>query len=138
MADKEKQTQLGWLDANVFIHPLFTRDPHAARCREILRSIEAGKAEAWLDPVTVHELTYALQKIPQFRDQRQMIVDYLLPLIVLDGIRMADKPSAVVALRLWAEGSRFGGARLAALAQVGGLPVCSVNRRDFPGLRNTF
>lgn len=130
--------QLGWLDANLFIHPLFQNDPHARPCREIFRAIESGAAEAWLDPVTVHELTYALQKIPQFRDNRQAIADYLLPVLLQEGIQMHDKPAAVSALRRWLQGGRFGDARIAGLAETSGLPVCTVNDRDFAGFSNTF
>lgn len=138
MTNEAERVQLGWLDANLFIHALFTNDPHARRCREIFKAIEVGTAEAWLDPVTVHELTYALQKIPPFRDQPAAIVDYLLPIILQDGVRMSDKPAVVLALQHWAEGGKFGDARIAGLAQVRGLPVCTVNAKDFSGLTNTF
>ncbi|MHB9145113.1 MAG: type II toxin-antitoxin system VapC family toxin [Symbiobacteriia bacterium] len=131
MTKATEPRQLGWLDACLFIHPLFQNDPNAARCREIFRAIEKGAAESWLDSVTVHELTYALQKLPQFRDNRGAIVDYLLPFVLQEGIRMSDKPAVVSGLRHWTRGGRFGDARIAALAETSGLPVCTVNARDW-------
>ena len=66
--------QLGLLDTNLFIHPLFVRDPHAARCQALIAAIERGDAAGWIDVTVVHELTYALRRVPGFSD-RAMIHD---------------------------------------------------------------
>lgn len=132
--------QLGWLDANVFIHPLFENDPHRDRCERILRILKAGEGEGWIDPVTVHELTYALQRArPETFGGPQDVFSYLSPLLALGTVYMDDKEAALTALRRWSRhGGRFGDARILALARTRGMPVCSVNARDFPGVRNTY
>jgi len=77
--------QLGWLDANVFIHPLFEHDPHRPRCEELLRMVYRREAEAWVHPVTVHELTYALPRVrPDTMRRRDDVLAYLGPILALD------------------------------------------------------
>lgn len=131
--------QLGWLDANFFIHPLFEHDPHRPRCEELLRMLRRGEAEAWVHPVTVHELTYALPRVrPDTMRRRDDVLAYLGPILVLDAVHVPDKDAVLLALRRWASGGgRFADALLAALAEERGMPVCSVNARHFPGVRNT-
>lgn len=130
----------GWLDANLFIHALFENDPHMPRCREILAALEEGAGEGWIDPVTVHELTYALPRVrPDTFRSRMDTFNYLVRFLVLETVHAHEKEVLVGALRRWAgSGLRFGDARLAALAEHGGRPVCTVNRRDFEGITNTF
>lgn len=132
--------QLGWLDANIFIHPLFEGDPHCHRCRQILRWLKEGRAEGWVDPVTVHELTYALRRArPDAFPTPHAVFSYLAPILALDAVHMDDKNAALSALHYWASsGGTFDDARIAVLARSRGMPVCSVNARDFPGIPNTF
>lgn len=132
--------QLGWLDANLFIHPLFANDPHRPRCEHILRMLRRGEAEAWVDPVTVHELTYALPRArPDAFPNPRAVLAYLGPLLALDAVRMDDKDAVLQALYHWAtHGGRFGDARILALARGRGMPVCSVNASHFPGVVNTY
>jgi predicted nucleic acid-binding protein len=132
--------QYGWLDTSIFIHALFDRDPHAARCRQILRSIEHADGEGWLDAVTLHELTYVLPRArPERFRSRTDVVHYLLPILTLEHVHADDKRSMISALSLWAEeGTAFGDARLRALCVSRGMPVCTVNERDFGGLQNTY
>lgn len=137
MADQRRQ--LGWLDANVFVHPLFDNDPHKARCEKILQSLLDGSAEGWVDPVTVHELTYALPRaLPQAFATRRDVADYLIGFLVLDTVLCDDKDALLDALQLWVEHSaRFGDCRLLALARSRGMAICTVNARDFPGVEIT-
>lgn len=137
MATK-KPKQYGWLDANLFIHPLFSHDPHGPQCRRILGEIVSGEAEGWLDPVTIHELTYALRVQKEKFKTNQDVVDYLLRFLPHDGFRLEDKDSVVLGLSLWVQGGTFGDARLRALASRTDLPICSVNGKDFPGVPNTY
>lgn len=132
--------QYGWLDATIFIHVLFERDPHMPRCRRILRRLEGGDAEGWVDPITIHELTYALPRaLPQQFRAKGDVVRYLLRFLALDTVKVDDKEGLVRALRLWEDhGIRFGDARLIAQAERTGTPVCSVNERDFSGVENTY
>lgn len=130
----------GWLDATVFIHALFENDPHMPRCRRILRGLEEAGAEGWLDPVTIHELTYALPRaLPRQFGAREDVVRYLLRFLAVDTIKGDDKEGLIRALRLWGDhGIRFGDARLIVQAERTGTPVCSVNERDFSGIENTY
>ncbi len=132
--------QLGWLDANLLLHPLFEHDPHRPRCEELLRMLQRGWAEAWVHPVTVHELTYALPRVrPDTMRSRDDVLAYLGSILALDTVHVPDKDAVLLALRRWAAGGgRFADALLAALAEERGMPVCSVNVRHFPGVRNTY
>lgn len=135
--------QLGWLDANVLIHPLFENDPESPACRQILQDLEEGRAEAWIDVLTVHEVSYTLLRVlaTRFPSPRE-VVEYLASILLLDAVRCPDKEVLLAALQRWAErGPKFGGfadAWLAVRAQRSGLPVCSVNGRDFPDVVNTY
>ncbi len=130
--------QLGWLDTNIFIHALFPRDPHYPRCQELLRALDEGTAEGWLDPMVVHELSYVLGRLPAFRD-RAAIAGYLRPILLTEQILTDDKPALLAAVARWtARGGGFVDAWLAVLAHRHELPVCSVNADDFPDVENTF
>ncbi len=130
----------GWLDATLFIHALFENDPHMPRCRRILRGLEASDAEGWLDPVTIHELTYALPRaLPRRFQSRNDLVRYVLRFLALDTVKGDDKEGLIRALQIWGDrGIKFGNARLIAQAERTGVPVCSVNERDFTGVENTY
>ncbi len=130
----------GWLDATIFVHALFDNDPHMPQCRKILRALEEGQGEGWLDPVTIHELTYALPRArPRSFRTRGDVFQYLTRFLALDSVRAQDKENLIRSLQLWVErGGKFGDARLVALAEQAGMPVCTVNQRDFPGIENSY
>lgn len=132
--------RLGRLDANLFIHPLFEHDPHRGRCEEILRTLQRGGAEGWVHPVTVHELAYAPLRVrPDALRHRSDVLAYLGPVLALETVHVPGKDAVLAALHRWATGGgRFADALLTALAEAEGLPVCSVNARHFPGVRNTY
>ncbi len=132
-------TELGWLDTNVFIHALFRNDQNRARCLEILGLLRDGSAEGWIDPVVVHELTYVLTRLGQFRN-RSALFEYVNSVLTLDAVRADDKETLLEALDLWAatDSLSFADARLTVLANKRGLPVCSANDRHFPGVVNSF
>ena len=133
-----ERAQLGWLDANLFIHPFF-RDPHADPCRAIIKALREGRAEGHLDPVTIHELTYALNRYV-FRQDRQAVANYLSTIVALETVHVTDKEVTLKALEYWAQGrcDKYGDARLRTVAEITQLPVCTVNRKDFSGVRNTY
>ena len=83
--------QLGWLDTNLFVHALFPRDPHHARCRAIVRALEEGRAEGWLDPLVVHELSYVLSRLGQRFPTRTAIEEYLRGILLINAIHADDK-----------------------------------------------
>ncbi|MFN8514909.1 MAG: PIN domain-containing protein [Chloroflexia bacterium] len=131
--------QLGLLDTNIFIHPLYARDPHGPRCQALLDAIEREEAEGWIDVAVVHELTYALRRAPGFAD-RARIHTYIDKTLAMPRLLADDKDALIAALGRWAsEGIGFIDAWLATLADRRGFSICSVNRQDFPvGLENTF
>jgi predicted nucleic acid-binding protein len=131
--------QYGWLDATIFIHALFEQDPHMPRCRRILHGLEDGRAQGWVDPVTIHELTYALPRArPREFRTREDVFQYISRFLVLDTVKADDKDGLIQALRLWVDrGVKFGDARLTAQAERRRMPVCTVNERDFSRVRNT-
>lgn len=134
-----ERRQLGWLDANLFIHPFF-RDPLAETCKALLADLQQGKAEGFLDLITIHELTYALYR-HVFRQDRKAVADYLSTFIGLETVQVENKPAVLKALYYWAADptcDSFGDARLRALAEATGLPVCTANRKHFRGIPNTF
>ncbi len=97
--------------------------------------------EGYLDPVTVHELTYALQHVrPDPFSDRKEVFRYLSVFISLDSVQVADKNTLLAGLWYWAAGKvdRFGDGRLRALAEDQDVPVCSVNRKHFTGVNNTY
>mgnify|MGYP001465436503 CR=1 FL=1 len=130
--------QLGWLDTNIFLHSLFHNDPQYGRCREILAALEDGSAEGWIDPVIVHELTYALPRHPSF-SSRQAIQGYIRNVLLTAAIHADDKEGLIEAVALWdAYGIGFADSWLRILAGRRRLPVCSANRRHFVDVGNTF
>jgi hypothetical protein len=138
---------LGLLDTGLFIHPLFTRDAQAPRCKAILEALERDEAEAWLDVTVVHETTYALRVVPGFTRpaggrteiDRSAVHAYLRPLLLLAGIRADDREALVAALDRWATtGVAFVDAWLTTIAMRRRLPVCSPNMADFTDVANTF
>jgi predicted nucleic acid-binding protein len=130
--------QLGWLDTNVFVHSLYPGDPHCDRCRQILRKIRDGIAEAWIDPLVIHELTYVFLR-RRLVASREDIYDYLFNQLTWDGLHAVDKPGLLETLARWSrQNVSFVDAWLAVQAQRRGLPVCSVNERDFSGVDNTY
>lgn len=130
----------GWLDATVFIHVLFSNDPHRARCQTILEAIESGSGEGWIDPVVIHELTYVLPRfLPDRFGKRIAVAEYLLSFLTLDSLHSTERDLLIATLQIWSSGSiGFADARLTALAHSTSMTVCSVNQRDFPNVPNSF
>src|SRR4051794_34380835 len=117
--------QLGLLDTNIFIHPLFARDPNAPRCRALIEALERGDAEGWIDVTVVHELTYALGRAPGFSD-RATIRAYIGRILALPQILADDKAVLIAATARWAtERVGFIDAWLALQATKRDLPICS-------------
>ena len=51
----------GLVDTNVFIHA-HASDRFSAECRAFLRALEQGQVRARLEPIILHELSYALPR----------------------------------------------------------------------------
>ena len=130
--------QLGWLDTNLFIHALYAGDREHARSRALLEALSDGRAEGWLSPLVLHELTYTLLRRPEFAN-RADISTYLLSILNTPGVRLEDPPTLRATLARWANGSvGFVDAYLTELAQRDGTPICSANQRDFAEVNNSY
>lgn len=105
----------GLLDTNVFIHA-HASDIHTAECRRFLHAAEQGEVRAHLEPLILHELSYAL---PHYVKQmtRDDVAEYLLMILTWKGIQ-GDKDALVDAVQRWrgSVGLSFADAYLAALA----------------------
>lgn len=132
--------QFGWLDATIFIHALFTNDPHRRRCLHILHALENGDGEAWIDDVVVHELTYVLPRaLPRAFGDRTAVAEYVLGFLTLDTVHAVNKKMLIETLHWWSSTDvSFADARLTVLARAHRLPVCTVNQRDFQDVENSF
>lgn len=132
--------QFGWLDATIFVHALFVNDPHRPRCIQILKALETGEGEAWIDDIVVHELTHVLPRaLPKKFQDRRAVADFLLSILALSALYAADKDLLIASVQRWSTtGVGFADARLITLAERDDLPICTVNKRDFPDVRNTF
>ena len=129
---------LGWLDTNVFLHAITPGDPHGPRCRDLLKALEDGRADGWLAATVVHELSYVLSRRRAF-PTRAAIAFYLSTVLSYPGARATDKALLLATVGRWAAGTMgFVDALLAELAARDGLPVCSVNARDFPATPNSY
>ena len=74
----------GLLDTNIFIHA-HARDGLTLECRAFLGALEAGRVEARLEALVLHELSYAWSHY--FKDAtRQEIAGYLLTVLSWPGV----------------------------------------------------
>ena len=131
--------QLGWLDTNVFVHVLYPGDREHRRCRAIVEALEDDRAQGWLSFAVMHELTYTLSRKPGF-GTRTAIATYVNSLLSYPGVLADDKDVLVNTIARWTASATIGlvDAYLAVLADRDGVPVCSVNARDFPATPNSY
>lgn len=126
------ESAVGLLDTNIFIHA-HTTDPVSEECRSLLAAIEAGRIGARIEPLILHELSYAL---PRYLKQmtRQDVAEYLLMILGWDGIE-CDRDTLIDTVRRWAgtPGLSFADAYLAALAVRRGCPIYTKNVRELRG-----
>ena len=122
----------GLLDTNVFIHA-HASDSSTDECRRFLQALEAGRLRAQLEPLILHELSYAL---PHYVKQmtREQVAEYLLMVLSWEGVQ-GEKDSMVDAVQRWRNtpGLSFADAYLAALATARQCPVYSKNVRELEG-----
>lgn len=128
----------GYLDTNIVIHALFHNDPHAPRCRAILRAIEQGDGRATLTFGVIHELSYRLDRTVGMSSRVDRAA-FLLGLVHYRGMQVPESIIVRQALDRWERsGVSFVDAYLYACAGHEKRPVCSVNERDFIGVQNTY
>lgn len=120
---------VGLIDTYVFIHAQ-ARDALSHECARFLAALESGQVQAALDPIILHELSYAL---PRYIKQmtRNDIAEYLLMVLGWDAVQ-GDKGTMVDAVERWRDtaGLSFADAYLAALAAEQDRPVYSKNLRE--------
>jgi predicted nucleic acid-binding protein len=104
---------VGYLDTNVFVHAI-TKDEHSDECRRFLEAVERGEIQARLEPIIVHEISYALPRFARQLDREDVAI-YLLSVLEWPGI-LADAD-----------------AYLAAIAARDQAPVLTKNIRDLSG-----
>jgi predicted nucleic acid-binding protein len=119
----------GLLDTNVFVHAL-ANDPQTQECQAFLAALATGTNEATIEPIVLHELSYAL---PRFVKQMTPgdVARYMLGVLQWPGVQ-GDKDLLTDAVRRWAQSPAIGfaDAYLAALATQRGCPVYTKNVRD--------
>jgi len=126
------QTTDGLLDTNVFLHAQ-ANDTNSDECRRFLGAIERGEAQAILDPIILHELSYAL---PRYARQmtKNDVVRYLQVVLSWPGI-LGDKAVIADAVQRWHDtaGLAFVDAYLAERASSESRPVYTKNVRELRG-----
>jgi predicted nucleic acid-binding protein len=116
----------GLLDTNVFIHAQ-THDAQSEECLRFLEAVKSGRVEAHIEPIVLHELSYAL---PHYRKgmTRAEVAEYLLAVLEWDGIT-GNKGELVSTVERWriTPGLAFVDAYLAELAMRRQCPVYTKN-----------
>jgi predicted nucleic acid-binding protein len=122
----------GVLDTNVFIHA-HSNDTSSEECRRFILALETGAVQAVLEPIILHELSYALPRYVQ-QMTRDDVAAYMLALVGLDGV-MGEKGILVDTIERWRDtpGLAFADAYLAAVATDRGCPMYSKNVRELQG-----
>lgn len=116
----------GLLDTNPFLHAQ-TQDVLSEECRRFLRALERGDVRARLEPLVLHELSYALRHYAK-QMTRADVAQYLLSVLNWPGVD-GDKVVMVEAVQGWGStpGLGFVDAYLATLAVRERRPVFTKN-----------
>ena len=116
----------GLVDTNIFIHAQ-TRDLYAEECLLFLEAVMAGRVRAQIEPMILHELSYALR---HYRKEmtRLQIAAYLLMVLSWAGVR-GEKDVLADTVRRWRDTPdlAFVDAYLAAVASERKCPVFTKN-----------
>lgn len=120
----------GLLDTNLFIHAQ-TTDDLSEECRRFLSAVERGEIRATLEPVILHELSYALKRYRQ-QMTRGQIAEYLRTILLWPGV-LGEKDLMLDAVERWEQqpSMGFADAYLAAIAGVRQCKVYTKNVRHF-------
>lgn len=116
----------GLIDTNVFIHAQ-TYDVHAEECLQFLEAVQDGRIQVRIEPIVLHELSYAL---PHYRRgmTRAEVAEYLLTILGWEGVT-GDKNLLVDTVERWRDtpGLAFVDAYLASLATQDDCPIYTKN-----------
>jgi predicted nucleic acid-binding protein len=118
----------GLIDTNVFIHAQ-TRDGLSEECNAFLDLVASGQLTVILEPIVLHELSYAWNRV--FRNAtRQDVANYMLTILVWPGIA-GNTQTLYRAVRRWRDSSAdFVDCLLAERALRDNVPVYTKNVRD--------
>jgi predicted nucleic acid-binding protein len=124
--------RIGLLDTNVFIHA-HSSDTHAGDCRAFLSALERGERRARIEPLILHELSYAL---PHYVKQmgREDVAQYVLMVLSWPGV-VGDISLMIDTVQRWrtTPGLSFADAYLSAIAVREAVPVYSKNVKELRG-----
>jgi predicted nucleic acid-binding protein len=122
----------GLLDTNVFLHAQ-THDHWSEECRRFLAAVERGQVHARLEPMVLHELSYAMRHYLK-QASREDTARYLLGILRWPGVE-GDKEVLIEAVERWERtpGLGFVDAYLSVVASREGRPVYTKNIREFVG-----
>ena len=116
----------GLLDTNVFVHAQ-TNDDLSEECARFLTALQLGRVRARLEPMVLHELSYAR---PHYRKPmtREQIGEYMLAVLSWPGVQ-GEKELMIDAVNRWLAkpGLSFVDAYLSALASQEGRSIHSKN-----------
>ena len=120
----------GIIDTSVVVHA-FGNDPDTAAAQAFLDRVEAGHASIIVDPLVVHELTYAFSRVSR-QFPRERVAEIALSLVDV-GVRSTSDDALRRGIEIWRDtpGLSFVDAYLGSRALEEGMPVYSVNRKDF-------
>ena len=93
-----------FLDTNIIIRFLTRDDPvKAAACYLLFQRVAAGAERLFTTKTIIAEVTYVLSSSRlSYQLTLQEIRDRLMPIIILDGLRMPQKEACVSALEIYA------------------------------------
>jgi predicted nucleic acid-binding protein len=122
----------GYVDTNLFVHAI-SHDAHTDECTQFLGALEQGTIQARLEPIVLHELSYALPCFAKHLS-REDVARYLLSILDWPGI-LCNKPICADTVNRWRQtpGLGFADAYLAALASRDDAPVFTKNVRELRG-----
>jgi predicted nucleic acid-binding protein len=124
-------TASGLLDTKVVIHA-YTSDRWSGECRDFLGALRDGRVRAHLDPLVLHELSYALPRyMQQLQADRQELAAFLLMILSWPGVE-GDKETMIDTVQRWSgsPGLAFVDAYLAVRAGQRGCPIYTKNARE--------
>ena len=122
--------RIGLLDTTILIHSL-TNDEWSEPATRLLEEIETGRRRVYVDALVVHEFTFVYRRYRKQAD-REEIATAILALLGWSGVIGSTVQLREAVARWQADpGLGFVDAYLAVRAATEGMPVYTVNVRDF-------
>jgi len=94
--------ELRVIDANILLRFLTNDIPEQANlCTQLLKRIEAGIEQVLLPDLVLADVVWTLEKF--YKQPKTTILELLVPILNLRGLRFSSKETAQQALQLYAE-----------------------------------